>query len=383
MRRSRVLVAAAGLFSGVVLLLLRVVWLAVVCHADFEARAERNQEQRVLVPPVRGSVLDRTGRPLARDLLTFSIAAAPHEMKDRHAVAAGLARLLHEDPRRLERAFAERPRYLSISRRVPPGVGEQVLAEKWAGVYATISSEREYLLGAAAQEVVGRTDVDDAGLEGLELQYDDELRGHPGWTTLLRDGRGGSHALPGMLQRRPEDGHDVVSTIDADLQSIVETHLLRAIDTLDAKRAFALFLDPRTGEVLATVDAPHLAAGEDKNWAFTDQYEPGSTFKAVTAGAAIEENLVRPDEYFDAGGGVYQIAPGAIFHDTHKAAGFTFRDAVRFSSNIVMGKIGLRVGPERLYRYATALGFGIMTGVAFPGEAGGRLRTPDQWSARS
>src|SRR5690242_5813303 len=122
MRRSRVLVAAAGLFSGVVLLLFRVVWLAVVCHADFEARAERNQEQRVLVPPVRGSLLDRTGRPLARDLLTFSIAAAPHEMTDRHTVAAGLARLLHEDPRHLERAFAERPRYLSVSRRVPPGV---------------------------------------------------------------------------------------------------------------------------------------------------------------------------------------------------------------------------------------------------------------------
>ncbi|HET7226826.1 MAG TPA: penicillin-binding transpeptidase domain-containing protein [Candidatus Eisenbacteria bacterium] len=375
--------AAAGLFLGVLLLGLRVVWLAVVCHGEFETRAERNQEQRVLVPPVRGSVLDRNGRPLARDLLTFSIAAAPHEMPDRRAVAVGLARLLHLDARRVERAFAQRPRYLFVARRVPPAIGEAVLAQKWPGVYATIATEREDLLGAAACEVVGRTDVDDAGLEGLELQYDDALRGHPGWTTLLRDGRGGEHALPGMLQRRPEDGHDVVTTLDADLQSIVESHLLRAVDTLQAKRAFAVFLDPRTGEILASVDAPHLTAGEDKNWAFTDEYEPGSTFKLVVAGAALEENVVRPDDYFDAGGGVYQVAPGAIFHDTHKAAGFTFRDAVRFSSNIVMGRIGLRVGPERLYRYATALGFGSMTGIEFPGEAGGRLRTPEQWSARS
>ncbi len=115
----------------------------------------------------------------------------------------------------------------------------------------------------------------------------------------------------------------------------------------------------------------------------TDQYEPGSTFKAVVAGAALEEHLALPDQYFDAGGGVCDLGGGAIFHDTHKRAGFTFRDAVRFSSNIVMGKLGLLVGPERLYRYATSLGFGSVTGVGFPGEAGGKLRPPEQWSGRS
>lgn len=383
MRRSRVLVAAAGLALGLLVLWLRVLWLGVVCHGAFEQRAELNQEQRVLVPPVRGALLDRAGRPLARDLLTFSISAAPREMADRRAVADGLAQILHLDARRLQRAFAERPRFLMVARRVPPAAGEAVLARNWRGVYATIATEREYLLGSAAQEVLGRTDPDDAGLEGLELQLDDVLHGHPGWTTLLRDGHGASHALPGMLQRRPEEGRDVVLTLDAELQAIVENHLVRAVDTLRANRAFALFLDPRTGEILAAANVPHLAAGKDRNWTFTDQYEPGSTFKAVTAGAALEEGLVRPDDYFDAGGGVCQVAPGAIFHDTHKAAGFTFRDAVRFSSNIVMGKIGIRVGAERLYRYATALGFGSMTGVSFPGEAGGRLHSPEHWSARS
>ncbi len=383
MRRSRVLVAAAGLALGLAALWLRVAWLGAVCHDAYEQRAERNQEQRVLVPPVRGTLLDRNGRPMARDLVTFAISAAPREMADRHTVATGLAALLHVDARRLEKDFAQRPRYLMVARRVPPAVGEAILNRHWHGVYATITSEREYLLGAAAQEILGRTDVDGAGIEGLELQYDDVLRGHPGWTTLLRDGRGGAHALPGMLQRRPEDGRDVQLTLDADLQAIVENHLARAVDTLKAVRAFALFLDPRTGEILAAANMPHLPAGRDKNWTFTDQYEPGSTFKAVTAGAAIEEGLVRPDDWYDAGNGVCQVAPGAVFHDTHKAAGFTFRDAVRFSSNIVMGKIGLKVGSERLYRYATALGFGSMTGVSFPGEAGGHLRSPDQWSARS
>ena len=100
----------------------------------------------------------------------------------------------------------------------------------------------------------------------------------------------------------------------------------------------------------------------------------------VTAGGALEEDLPQPDQYFDAGGGTCQVVPGAIFHDTHKRAGFTFRDAMRYSSNIVMGKIALRLGPERLYRYATSLGFGSLTGVQFPGETAGRLRSPEHWS---
>ena len=375
--------AAAGLFLGLGLLWLRVAWIQLVQHGEYEARAERNQEQRVLQRPVRGAILDRYGRPLARDLVTYSISAAPREMADAHGVALALAARLRLDPRRLEREFEHRPRYLMVARHVAPDVAQAVAERTWRGVYVAGETQREYLLGDAAGEILGRTDVDNSGVEGLELEFDQALRGRPGWATLFRDGRGRSHALPRGMRRAAADGNAVVLTLDAELQSIVETHLRAALDTLNAVRAFALFLDPRTGEILASVNVPHLPPGKARNWTFTDQYEPGSTFKAVTAGAVLEENLVRPDQYFDAGNGTCQVAPGAIFHDTHKAAGFTFRDAVRFSSNIVMGKLGLIVGSERLYRYATSLGFGTLTGVEFPGEAAGKLRTPDHWSARS
>ncbi len=375
--------AAAGLLSGLVILWLRVAWLDLVLHADFEERAERNQEQRELIKPVRGNLLDRQGRALARDLLTYSVSAAPKEMKDARAVARGLAALLRTDARRLQRAFEAKPRFLWVARRLPPETGQRIAAKGWRGVHVAIETRREYLLGPAACEVLGRTDLDNTGVDGLELELDEELRGRPGWTTLFRDGRGRAHALPRGMRRPPVNGHHVVLTLDADLQAIVESHLARAVDTLRAVRGFAVFLDPRTGEVLASACTPHLPPGKARNWPFTDQYEPGSTFKAVTAGAVIEENLARPDQYFDAGNGVCQVAPGAVFHDTHGAAGFTFRDAVRHSSNIVMGKLGLLVGSERLYRYATALGFGSLTGVRFPGEAAGRLHSPAQWSARS
>jgi len=145
-----------------------------------------------------------------------------------------------------------------------------------------------------------------------------------------------------------------------------------------------MFMDPRTGEVLAAAVAPHLEPGKARNWNFTDQFEPGSTYKPVVVGAALEEGLARPDQVFEGSAtGVAAVAPGALFHDVHEQARFSFRDAVRWSSNIVTGRVANLVGAERLYRYSTALGFGTITGIAFPGEAGGRLRSPEHWSARS
>ncbi len=375
--------AAAGLLLGLVVLWLRVAWLQVVQHPYYAGRAELNQEQRVLVRPVRGELLDRRGRPLARDLLTWSVSAAPREMADPAAVARGLATLLHLDARRLANEFRAHPRFVWVARHQPPEVGEAVAGRKWRGVHLSVETRRDYTLGAAASEILGRTDLDDSGVDGLELQLDGELRGRPGWSTLFRVGRNRTVGLPRGLRRAPTDGHSAVLTLDFDLQGIVEHHLARAVDTLRAVRGFALFLDPRTGEILASVCVPHLPPGKARNWPFTDQYEPGSTFKVVAAGTALEENLARPDQYFEAGYGRVLVAPGCRFQDSHEARGFTFRAAVQYSSNIVMSKLGMLAGPERLYRYATSLGFGSLSGLDFPGEAGGRLHSPAHWSARS
>lgn len=376
--------AAAGLCFGLVMLWLRCAWLQIVCHEHYSERADRIQEQRVLLEPVRGNLLDRRGRVLARDVLTYSISAAPREMKDPRATARALARILDLPARKLERQFAERPRFLWVARRVPPEVGGRVAALRARGLYLSTETRRVYPLGPATSEVLGRTDLDNVGVEALELQFDAELRGRAGWATLFRDGRGRSHRLPRGLRRAPEDGREVVLTLDADLQAIVESHLAAAVDSLRATRACALFMDPRTGEVLASVVVPHLAAAKARNWAFTDTYEPGSTFKIFVAGAALEDGLARPDQVYEAAAsGVARVAPGAVFTDIHEQERFTLRDAIRWSSNIVIGKLGLVVGPERLYRYATSLGFGSISGVDFPGEAGGKLRPPDRWSARS
>ena len=147
--------AAAGLFLGLLALWLRVAWLQVVEHAHYAERAELNQEQRVLVRPVRGELLDRRGRPLARDLLTWSVSAAPREMADPVVVARGLATILHLDGQRLAREFRAHPRFLWVARHQSPDRGEAVADRKWRGVHLLVETRRDYTLGPAAEEVLG------------------------------------------------------------------------------------------------------------------------------------------------------------------------------------------------------------------------------------
>src|SRR5262245_31847004 len=261
MRRSRVLVAAAGLFLGILGLWLRVAWLQVIQHGYYEARADRNQEQRILLKPVRGNLLDRRGRLMARDLLTYSISADPREMKNPRQTARRLAAVLRRDPRAMERAFIAKPRFLWAARRVAPELGQKVEDLEEPGLYLSPETRRDYPYGAASSEILGRTNLDNVGVEGLELELDAMLRGRPGWATRFRDGHGGSHSLLGGMRRAALDGDGAVLTLDADLQAIVETHLAVAVDTLHALRGFAMFMDPSTGEVLAAVTVPHLPPG--------------------------------------------------------------------------------------------------------------------------
>lgn len=375
---------ATGLLAVFVALWLRAGWLQIVMHSHYATRAEIIQENRVLVKPARGNLLDRHGRLLARDLQTYSVAAAPREMSDPAATARKLAKILKRNPRELLRRFRDRPAYVAVARRLTPEVAERIESIEGRGLYLTRETRREYLLGDAAAELIGCTDVDNRGVEGLELQLDEELRGRAGWITVFKTGRGDRMTLPRGGRRDPTDGQHVVLAIDADLQSILETHLARAVDTLRAKQGFGVFIDPRTGEVLASVSVPHQGPGRGRNWSFIDQYEPGSTFKIVVAGAALEEGVARPEQWFDASEtGVAKVAPGAVFTDVHREDGYTFRDAVRWSSNIVMGRVAMLLGDEPMYRYATSMGFGSLTGIDFPGEAGGVLRSPAKWSLRS
>lgn len=385
MRKSRVLVAAAGLFLLLACIWVRVMWLQVPMHAHYMGRAAERQETRVKLNPHRGNLLDRQGRVLARDVQTFEVAIFRPQIKSVSVVAAKMAPILGQDPRKLARRIEAMTGYAWLEHNVAPQAGQQLQALRLDGVVIQPRASRDYRLGSAAFEILGRTDRDNVGVDGLEYQYESELGGRSGWITLIHAGANRLIRLPGAETRPARDGSSMQLTIDMELQAIVEQHLAKAVDSLGAARGFAIFLDPWTGEILAAACVPHLEAGRAKNWTFTDQYEPGSTFKVVVAGAVLEENLAKPTEYFTASthGAKAELLPGVFIGDSHGRPGYTFFGAIQNSSNIVCGKLGIRLGAQRLYRYATSLGFGSLTGIEFPGETSGKLRPVSSWQPRS
>ena len=384
MRKSRVLLAAAGLFLLLIGVWVRVAWLQVALHDHFVARAAENQLSRHKLIPRRGELLDCNGRVLAHDLPVSRIAVIRAQLKDAAGAARALAPLLGLEAVALRRRIENTPGFLLLANEAPPELGDRVRALRLPGVIVDDDTRRDYRLGNAAAEILGRTNSDNVGADGLELQYDAELGGQSGWVTMVHAGNQHTLKLPGATGRPARDGASLTLTIDADLQAIVEQHLARAVDTLKARRGFAIFIDPWTGEVRAAACVPHLPAGQAKNWTLTDQYEPGSTFKVVVAGATLEEKTARPDEYFVASEtGRAELLPGVFIRDSHAHAGYTFFGAIQNSSNIVCGRLGIRLGAERLHRYATSLGFGELTGIEFPGETGGKLRPVSAWQPRS
>jgi cell division protein FtsI (penicillin-binding protein 3) len=379
--RDRILFAALLGLVAALAVFARLVTVQVFAHERFEARAEQNQEGRVLLPPRRGELLDRKGRVLASDLRTYSVHAVPRIMKNPRATAKKLARLLDLNTSTLIREFKKRPKFCWVSRQLDPGLETELQEAGLRGVYLNVEIRREYSEPACVG-VTGRVNLDGKGVEGIEYQFESVLHGRSGWETVYKDGSGGKVFLPRGSRRDPEHGHGLVLTIDSSIQGVVMSRLGAAVERTGARQGTAVVLDPYSGEILGMGSCGPATKGVKRNPVMSDTYEPGSTFKLVAASATLDEDLADTETIYNAEDGSYNFG-GFLIHDTHEYGEITLFDAVRFSSNIVAGKLAVELGERKFYQYATAYGFGSLTGVEFPGEAGGRLRPPHQWSGRS
>lgn len=363
--------------------------LQVVRHEVYTQRAERQQQRVVQVDPPRGTIYDARGRELAVSLEVASAFAVPREIEDPAAVAQALAPILGTSARELLPRLAGDGEFSWIERKLDPSATEKILQLDLPGVHFLHEYRRYYPLGETAATVLGFVGVDNQGLAGLEYQYNAEVSGKRGERTLLRDARRGLLAQPSLPGSDAEPGQDLRLSLDATLQFIAEEELARAVAANSARSGSAVLLDANTGAVVAMASWPsfnpnHPAIGARsearRNRVIMDAYEPGSTFKMVTAAAVLEAHAVRPDDIFDCEMG--SITLHGIRIGDHKPFGLlTFRQVLQKSSNVGVIKAALRLPREDFYAAIQAFGFGRPTGIDLPGENQGILRPLEGWSA--
>ncbi len=358
----------------------RLAWVQFVHGEELQKKALEVRMRDVPVEAKRGSIMDRNGNELVISISVDSIYATPGQVKNPEETAQKLAAILDMDANILYERLTKKSSFEWIKRKVDHETAEKVRSLELPGIGFVEESKRHYLDPELAPHLLGFAGIDNQGLTGIERSYDKELRGQPGRIVIEHDaaGRKIPEALHQYIPATP--GYDLVLTLDKTIQYFVERELDNAVAMYNPKFALAIVMDPETGGILAMGSRPTFNPNNwmnepkevwDKNPAIWYNYEPGSTFKIITAAAALEENLVKPeDRFFDPGH--IKVADRNI--RCWKAGGHgsqTFVEVVQNSCNPGFIQVGLETGIERFYKYLRAFGFGVQTGINLPGEASG------------
>lgn len=379
-------------FFGVLFILVfgvivaRAYYLHVVQAPDLQERADQQRQQVVELAPQRGSIYDRNGDPLAVSLTAPSLYADPALIEDPAGVAVQLAPLLDVSSGRLQRLLSEKKRFVWLQRKLDPEVAEQIRALKLAGLNFVGERKRYYPQAGLAAHVLGFTGLDPQGLEGIELEYDQQLQGEPGRLVTQRDARGRRLASADQLVQGGRPGYNLHLTLDRSLQYIAEKELARTVRETQAVGGTAVILEPASGRILALASQPdynpNLAGrfrpAERRNRAVCDMYEPGSTFKPFLLAAVLEEELVTPQTEIYCENGRYRVG-GKTIRDHKKFETLSLQEVLKVSSNIGFAKLGKALERERFHAYIRDFGFGEETGLDLPGEVGGIVRPPSRW----
>lgn len=377
-RRLLVCAAVFGLWTTAVEA--RLFYLQVVDHDDLMRKAERQQTRTIAAPAKRGDILDRHGRVLAYSVDAESVVADPSGVHDPAGTAAAVCRVLADCDREMRALFEKRLRgdgqFAYLARKVSAEEAQRVRALDLPGIGFVKESRRFYPLKDLLAHVLGYVGLDNHGLAGLESTYDNVVRGREGRVLVQTDAR--QKALYSHVERPPTSGATLELTIDSYLQYVAERELRAGVEENRAAAGTAIVMDPNTGEILALANYPTFnpnAYGRSReiarrNRAVQDLYEPGSTFKVVTASAALEEQLIDPEDPIDCGAG--QITFGSrVIRDTHAYGVLPFEDVIVKSSNVGAIKVGQRLGADRLTRYVSRFGFGQRLSPDFQGESAG------------
>ncbi len=385
-RRRRLLLLTLMLGSFLVLAG-RSAQLQLVDSEFLQTQGQARHLRVVQVPAHRGMIVDRNGEPLAISTPVQSVWVNPGEMSPSTGDLAQLAQLLELDVDHLRRLIGQRQgrEFVYLRRHIAPDLAQQVTALELPGVYLQQEYRRYYPAGEVAGHLLGFTNVDDKGQEGLELAFEDWLSGEPGAKRVIMDGqRNIVENVENIRSARP--GKTLKLSIDRRIQYLAYRELKAAVRKHGARSGTLVVLDSASGEVLAMVNQPsfnpnsrtRLKADRMRNRAVTDVFEPGSTMKPFVIAAALESGRYRPATTIDTSPGTFRVGRHTV-RDMHDYGVLDMTGVLRKSSNVAASKIALTLEPERFWASLSGTGFGVSTGSGFPGEADGYLADFHRW----
>ena len=388
--RIRRLMAAFVLMAGFAVVLSRLIALQVLQAADLSVRAERQHRKVVTIEGSRGTIFDRNGKVLAMNVEVPSVFGVPTQLEHPSRLARDLSRVLQLRAGEVRKKLRQERGFVWIARKVDPEQGRRLRQLSSPGIGVIMEGRRYYPKGPMLAHVLGFAGIDNQGLEGLELQYEQHLRGKKEMVELQRDALGRAVLPKELSALGSAAGHNVKLTIDEVIQYIAEKELEAAVTETGAKGGTLIVMEPRTGALLAMAVHPRfdpnavrdLSPSRWRNRAVTDVYEPGSTMKIFLAAAALEEKVMSPRSLIYAENGRMSVA-NTVIHDHHKSGWLTFSQVIQRSSNIGAVKTARAVGGGRLYRYFRAFGFGDRTEIDLPGESAGLVKVPRRWGRRT
>ncbi len=355
--------------------------IQVVHGSEYGDLAEKQSSGKITVKADRGLIYDRKGRQIAINTVTSSLYAYPSDKKEIANDYRYLDKLYGYKAGSARRKFSLQSNHFTwIDRHLPDELARRIDQDSIPGLYLKKESQRVYPFPGVGRQLLGNTDIDCNGLSGLEYSCDSILAGRPGLIDYLRDAHRNTYRIDEIPVVEPIAGNSLILTVDWYFQEIVEEELKAAVDEYGAKEGMALFLDCRTGEILAAAD--YSAGGKTdivKLKAVSDCFEPGSMFKVFTAAALLEKDLVDLDEKIYCEHGLWKCGR-RVLHDDKQLDSLTFREIIELSSNIGIGKLALRVGGDDLYDNARRFGFGERSLIDLPGEQSGLVNKAKVWS---
>ncbi|HRZ86714.1 MAG TPA: penicillin-binding transpeptidase domain-containing protein [bacterium] len=388
--QRRIRIVFLLLFCILSALIVRLSYLQYVLRDAFVSKADNQHKMTLVLEPKRGEIYDTKGRVLALSVPTRSLFAVPGDIDSPFKVVEALSGPLGIEKGELFRKITQQKTFVYLKRKVDRELAQEIDKLKLKGVYSHEDTKRFYPKGELLANIIGVVNIDDDGLEGVELFCNRYLKGTRGVRLSEKDAAG-REIIPLRFQEVPPiDGNNIHLTIDEVVQHIAEKELDAAYAAFHPKNASAIVMDVRTGDILAIANRPtfdpnnvNAAPPENRrNYAVTDFFEPGSTFKTITGAAALNEGAVRLTDTFFCENGSWKV-PGKILHDSHGYGTLTFKEIIEKSSNIGICKVAARLGAAKLSKYIRDFGYGALTGITLPGEVCGILRPVQRWSKMS